>query len=79
MRRKDLIKRLEANGWTLYRHGGNHDIYKKGKSASACHVIRKLMKCWQKQSSEGEGFNKPSLLPIFCKFQKTMKLTALYQ
>ena len=31
MRRKDLIKRLESNGWTLYRHGGNHDIYKKGK------------------------------------------------
>ena len=39
MRRKDLIKRLEANGWTLYRHGGNHDIYKKGKERECvpCH------------------------------------------
>lgn len=31
MKRKDLIKLLESNGWTLKRHGGDHDIYSKGK------------------------------------------------
>ena len=27
MKRKDVIKRLEANGWYLKRNGGNYDIY----------------------------------------------------
>ncbi|MGN0566401.1 MAG: type II toxin-antitoxin system HicA family toxin [Candidatus Limousia pullorum] len=26
MKRKDLIKLLEKNGWYLKRKGGNHDI-----------------------------------------------------
>jgi len=30
MKRRDLIKLLEKNGWELVRSGGNHDIYKKG-------------------------------------------------
>lgn len=30
MKRKDLIKLLEANGWYLKRNGGNHDIYTDG-------------------------------------------------
>lgn len=30
MKRKDLIKRLEAKGFSFYRHGGNHDIYRRG-------------------------------------------------
>lgn len=29
MKRKDLIKLLEKNGWTLERHGGSHNIYTK--------------------------------------------------
>ncbi len=29
MKTRDLIKLLEKNGWTLKRHGGNHDIYEK--------------------------------------------------
>ncbi len=29
MKRNDLIRLLEENGWTLKRHGGNHDIYAK--------------------------------------------------
>ena len=29
MKRNDLIKLLEKNGWTLKRNGGNHDIYTK--------------------------------------------------
>ena len=30
MKRIDLIKKLEKNGWYLKRHGGNHDIYTNG-------------------------------------------------
>lgn len=30
-KRKDLIKRLEKAGFTLERHGGNHDVYSRGK------------------------------------------------
>ena len=27
MKRKDLVKLLESNGWWLARSGGGHDIY----------------------------------------------------
>lgn len=30
MKRKDLIKLLEKNGWWLQRNGANHDIYTNG-------------------------------------------------
>lgn len=30
MKRKDLIKLLERNGWWFKRNGGNHDIYTNG-------------------------------------------------
>ena len=31
MKRRDLIKRLERNGWYFLRHGSNHDVYTNGK------------------------------------------------
>lgn len=31
MKRKDLIKLFEKNGWWLLRSGGNHDIYTNGQ------------------------------------------------
>jgi len=31
MKRKDLIKQLEKNGWWKIREGTNHDIYTNGK------------------------------------------------
>jgi len=31
MKRRDLIKKLELAGFVLERHGGNHDIYRRGK------------------------------------------------
>lgn len=31
MKRTDLIKLLEKNGWWLKRHGGSHDLYTNGK------------------------------------------------
>lgn len=30
MKRKDLIKRLEKAGFKFSRHGGKHDVYKRG-------------------------------------------------
>ncbi len=30
MKRKDLIRKLEKNGWYFSHHGGNHDIYTNG-------------------------------------------------
>lgn len=30
MKRKDLIKKLEATGFRFVRSGGNHDIYQRG-------------------------------------------------
>lgn len=29
LKRRDLIKRLEGDGWKFKRSGGNHDIYEK--------------------------------------------------
>ena len=31
MKRKDLIKMLERNGWKKAREGANHTVYTKGK------------------------------------------------
>lgn len=31
MKRRDLIKLLEKNGWILLRHGSGHDIYYKNE------------------------------------------------
>lgn len=32
MKRRDLIKKFEDNGWWFLRHGANHDIYTDGKN-----------------------------------------------
>ncbi|MDO4333843.1 MAG: type II toxin-antitoxin system HicA family toxin [Eubacteriales bacterium] len=31
MKQKDLVKKLESIGFKLERHGGNHDVYARGK------------------------------------------------
>ena len=31
MKRRDLIKKFEKNGWWFLREGGNHTIYTNGK------------------------------------------------
>ncbi|MCD8091003.1 MAG: type II toxin-antitoxin system HicA family toxin [Clostridiales bacterium] len=30
MKRRDLIKKLEANNWYFLRHGQDHDVYTNG-------------------------------------------------
>lgn len=32
MKRRDLIKLFENNGWWLMRNGANHDVYTNGKA-----------------------------------------------
>lgn len=31
MKRRDLIKLFERNGWKLVREGGNHTVYSNGE------------------------------------------------
>ena len=31
MKRRDLIKKLEKIGFEFVRHGGKHDVYRRGK------------------------------------------------
>lgn len=33
MKRRDLIKLLEKNGWRLVRSSGGHDVYSNGKQS----------------------------------------------
>ena len=35
MKRKDLVRLLEKNGWRLKRNGGNHDLYTDGERVEA--------------------------------------------
>lgn len=30
MKQRDLIKKLESAGFSFVRHGGNHDVYRRG-------------------------------------------------
>lgn len=33
MKRRELVKLLEENGWYMKRNGGNHDLYTNGKES----------------------------------------------
>jgi mRNA interferase HicA len=39
LKRRDLIKKLEAKGWSLKEHGANHDKYTDGRETEMipCH------------------------------------------
>ena len=62
MKRRDLIKLLERNGWYFKRAGGNHDIYTNGvdneaisrqkeswRSMSACGMVVVIRSMWSSQ------------------------------
>ena len=40
MKRRDIIAKLEANGWYLKRNGANHDIYWNGQTHRPVSVKR---------------------------------------
>ena len=33
MKQRELVKKLEAVGFVFERHGGNHDVYRRGNDA----------------------------------------------
>ena len=55
MKRKDLIRLLESNGWWLLRNGANHDIYTNGQGWSRFHAMEKSKSSWQNPSSAGRA------------------------
>lgn len=40
MKRRDLEKELRECGWTLVRHGGNHDVWTSADGARSEYVPR---------------------------------------
>ena len=50
MKRRDLVKKLESNGWYFMRHGGNHDIYTDGERKEPISHQREIPRCLQRQS-----------------------------
>ena len=42
MKRNDLIKLLERNGWYYKRSGGNHDVYTNGTHIEAIERHREI-------------------------------------
>jgi predicted RNA binding protein YcfA (HicA-like mRNA interferase family) len=42
MKRRDWIKKLEANGWWLKRNGGDHDVYTNGVDCEAVSRQREI-------------------------------------
>ena len=42
MKRRELIKKIEAQGGVLIRHGGKHDWYQNPEFASRCRDTMKL-------------------------------------
>lgn len=56
MKQRDLIKYLESKGFRFKRHGGNHDVYMRGKDVEevprhkeiAEILAKKIIKKWGK-------------------------------
>ncbi len=57
MKRRDLIRKLEKAGFEFYRHGGNHDIYRRGEDEEKIPrhreineaLARNIIKKWELQ------------------------------
>ena len=45
MKRRDLVKLLEQNGWWFKRDGSNHDIYTNGKDSEPISRQREIKEC----------------------------------
>lgn len=57
MKRRDLIKLLEKNGWTFDRDGGNHDIYIKGTQSEAIGRHREINEILAKKIIKRRGLH----------------------
>ena len=59
MKRRELVKLLQDNGWYIKRNGGNHDIYTDGNRTDLFRDIRILTKDLQKTLLRNWGLNSP--------------------
>ena len=58
MKRKDLISKLEELGFRFLRHGGEHDIYMRGKDKETIprhneineQLAKSILKKWEAKS-----------------------------
>ena len=55
MKRRLLIKALEANGWKLVRNGANHDVYRKGNKTEPIERHREIPERLAKASLKRNG------------------------
>ncbi len=60
MKQRDLIKKLENAGFVFERHGGNHDIYRKGTD------IEKIPRHKEVNDEKSKIFHKR--IYSFCKY-----------
>ena len=59
MKRKDLIRLLEQNGWQLERNGSEHDIYKNGSRREAIPRHKELNELLAKAIIKRNGLVEP--------------------
>lgn len=64
MKRRELVKLLEDNGWYIKRNGGNHDIYTDGIEQSLFPDIRILTKDLRKTLLRSWDLNSPNGLIV---------------
>ena len=55
MKRRDLEKKLKKNGWTLKRHGGDHDIWEKDGKAESIPRTREVNEITARKIIERQG------------------------
>lgn len=55
MKRKDLIKLFEQNGWKLVREGGNHSVYAKDGKIEAIPRHKELSEMLVKSIIKRQG------------------------
>lgn len=54
MKNRELVKRLEKAGFVFERHGGEHDVYRRGKDTEQVprhreindHLAKAILKKW---------------------------------
>ena len=57
MKRRDLIKKFENNGWWLLRHGSKHDIYTNGERQESVSHTREIGERLAKTMLKRNGIN----------------------
>lgn len=61
MKQRELVKKLESAGFEFARHGGNHDIYKRGDDEEKIPRHREVNERLAKQYWENGDYKIPYL------------------